>query len=120
MRENTRTTGKQYEEAAKAFLQGQGYVILEENFRCPYGEIDLIAREGDCIAFVEVKYRAGDRAGGPLEAVGPKKMQRLSRTAGWYFHARRYQEIPACRFDVVGISGEEIQLVRNAFEYVGR
>ena len=112
---NRRALGKAYEEKAAAFLESRGYEILERNFSSPGGEIDLIARDGQYLVFVEVKYRADASKGIPLEAVGPAKQERVRRTAAWYLMKKGIsQEVP-CRFDVVGILGKEIVLVADAF-----
>ena len=112
---NRRALGKAYEEKAAAFLESRGYEILERNFSSPGGEIDLIARDGQYLVFVEVKYRADASKGNPLVAVGPAKQERVRRTAAWYLMKKGIsQEVP-CRFDVVGILGKEIVLVADAF-----
>ena len=77
---NRRETGSRYEKQAAVFLEQKGYEILEMNFRCRRGEIDLVARDGEYLVFVEVKYRADLRCGRPAEAVTPAKIQRI-RTA---------------------------------------
>lgn len=112
---NRRALGKRYEEAAASFLEEKGYKILERNFTSPRGEIDLIARDGRYLVFVEVKYRANASQGNPLEAVGTAKQERLRRTAAWYLMKRGIPEEMPCRFDVVGILGKEIVLVTDAF-----
>ena len=104
---------------AACFLKTQGYQILERNYRCKKGEIDLIAREGQYLVFVEVKYRASGEFGNPLEAVSPGKQKRILRTALYYLTVKGYGENQACRFDVLGISPEGICLMKNAFEYRG-
>lgn len=70
---NTRKTGAEYEQIAAEYLQEKGYHILERNFRCRYGEIDLIAEQGETLVYVEIKYRGSMRCGNPLEAVDSKK-----------------------------------------------
>ncbi|MGN0142404.1 MAG: YraN family protein [Roseburia sp.] len=114
---NKRAVGTAYEKAAGEYLKQQGYEILEYNFRCRNGEIDLIARDGAYLVFVEVKYRHGAGAGSPLEAVNVKKQRTISRTADYYCLTHGYGETTPCRFDVVAVLGEEIRLVRNAFDY---
>ena len=106
------------EAAAALRLAQEGYRILETNHRSPLGEIDLIAREGDTLVFVEVKTRRG-RAGSPKEAVTPRKQRRLSLLALAYLKAHGRLDRPA-RFDVVAVTwgedGPEIEIVRNAFD----
>jgi len=116
---NKRKIGTDYEKLAGAYLQQQGYEILEYNFRCRMGEIDIIAKDGAYLVFAEVKYRSGNQSGSPLEAVHWKKQQIISRTALYYCMKHKYGESTPCRFDVVGICGEEYTLIKNAFEYAG-
>lgn len=112
---NKRQTGTRYEQFAVRFLEEQGYRILEKNFRCRQGEIDLIARDGEYLVFLEVKYRKDDRMGTGGEAVGKLKQGRIIRCARCYLmrHAE-YMETP-CRFDVVSVLGEKAALYRDAF-----
>ena len=115
---NNRKTGSSYERIAGEYLKLQGYEILEYNFRCRMGEIDIIAKDGEYLVFCEVKYRQNARKGNPLDAVTPEKQKKISQTALYYVTTRYKREV-ACRFDVIGILGDEIQLVKNAFEYMG-
>lgn len=112
---NSREKGARYEEAAAVYLQNQGYQILERNFRCRQGEIDLIARDREYLVFVEVKYRRTSRQGEPAEAVGPKKQLRIRKTAAYYLYLHRIPESVLCRFDVVAVGGDRIRLIQNAF-----
>ena len=116
---NRRAVGSAYEECAAEYLRAQGYRILEQNFRCRTGEIDLIARDGAYLVFIEVKYRRNAGSGDPLEAVNAAKQTTISRTASYYCLKKGYGETMPCRFDVVAICGDEIRLLRNAFEYAG-
>ena len=93
----------------------QGYLILEHNYRCRNGEIDIIAWERDCLCFVEVKYRTKKAGGYPQEAVGLKKQKRIYRAAAGYLQEKCYPVDVRCRFDVVGICPPDIWLIRNAF-----
>ncbi len=119
-RENRRKIGADYEKIAASYLEAHGYEILEYNYRNRTGEIDLVAKEGEYLCFVEVKYRKDTSQGSPLEAVTWRKQQNISRVAQHYLLTHGYGEQTPCRFDVVGITGDEIELVRNAFEYIGR
>lgn len=112
--ENKRETGRRYEQMAAAFLEQQGYEILEMNYQGKYGEIDLIARHGKILVFAEVKYRKTLRLGYPEEAVGPKKQKRIYHTARYYLYSHGLADVP-CRFDVVSILGTRIRLIQNAF-----
>jgi len=118
--DDRRGTGAAYEQQAAEFLESEGYFILERNFRCKFGEIDIIARDGRYLVFVEVKYRTDLRAGEPLEAVDYRKQSRISRVADYYCMRHHIMQDAPCRFDVVAVCGGEITLLRNAFEYVTR
>ena len=115
---NKRKTGALYEQKAGAYLREKGYEVLEYNYRCKQGEIDIIAKDGEYLVFCEVKYRAGTGSGHPLDAVGYKKQKTLSRCALFYIVEKGLTYLP-CRFDVIGITGEQIELIKNAFDYIG-
>lgn len=117
--ENQRKKGSLYEERAAHYLQEKGYRLLQANYRCRLGEIDLIARHGSYLVFIEVKYRKNAKSGLPVEAVDYRKQQKISRTA-WHYMVRHGMgtNVPV-RFDVVSILGEEIRLYENAFEFCG-
>ena len=112
---NKREVGSRYEETAAAFLQKKGLHILEKNFRAVDREIDLVCREGKELVFTEVKYRSDASFGSPFEAVDFRKQEKIRRTALFYLCRYGYPENTPCRFDVVGITGDSIQLIRNAF-----
>lgn len=116
---NLREKGCFYERKAGEYLEKKGYEILEYNFRCRFGEIDLIAKQGNTLVFCEVKYRKGTNTSLPLEAVDHRKQQRISRTALYYLGKQETLEIDS-RFDVIGIVGEAIFHIENAFEYTER
>jgi putative endonuclease len=117
--------GDEGERLAARYLRRLGYKILARRYRTAMGEIDLIARDGTCIVFVEVKTRRSDIAGQPHEAVDAYKQAQLARLALAFLKRYRLLEKPA-RFDVVSIVwegvGAEPQIVhyRNAFEPPGR
>lgn len=115
MRQNKRNTGTLYEQAVGYYLEQQGYIVLEYNYRCPLGEIDLIAKDGEYLVFCEVKFRQNGRKGSPLEAVDIRKQRTIYRCAQYYLTERHVPEC-ACRFDVIGIEGDRITLIKNAFE----
>lgn len=114
-RRNKRSLGSEKEQIAEEYLKRKGYRILEKNFRCRQGEIDLIGRDGIYLVFVEVKYRADGRAGAPEEAVNRTKQRTILRVARYYLYLHRLPEHTPCRFDVVGIIGDEIRLIKDAF-----
>ena len=112
---NKRQVGTQYESMAVQYLTEAGYHILERNFRCRTGEIDIIAKDGAYLVFVEVKYRASAACGAALEAVDYRKQQSILRVAQYYMVSHGYGTQTNCRFDVVAIQGTEITLIQNAF-----
>ncbi len=112
---NKRQIGSAYEAMAANELIQQGYSIIERNYRCRTGEIDLIGIERDCLCFIEVKYRKNSRAGDPLEAVDVRKQRKIIQTAQYYLLMHPRYRGWKCRFDVVGILADQIHLVRDAF-----
>lgn len=116
MRENRRQIGTAYERVAAEYLEGLGYEILEYNYRNRIGEIDLIAKDEEYLCFVEVKYRSDGSCGTGLEAVNYRKQKNIIRVAQFYLMKQGLSEWTPCRFDVVSIDGEDITLVKNAFE----
>lgn len=113
---NKRAKGAAYEQAVGYYLERQGYEILQFNYRCPLGEIDIVSKEGGCLVFCEVKYRADASKGSPLEAVGARKQKTIYRCAQWYLNEKHLADGTACRFDVIGVEGSKITLIKNAFE----
>jgi len=112
-------TGKRGEELAASYLKAAGYRILERNFRCSFGEIDIVAEEGQTLVFVEVKSRRSGSFGDPQLAVGYQKQKKISKLSLFYLEKRRLCHRQA-RFDVVAIrllpAGHRIELIRNAFD----
>jgi len=118
-RDYRRKLGRRGEEIAAAHLAQQGYLILGRNWRCPAGELDIVARDGETLAFVEVRTRRGDRYGSPEESLTPAKQAKLVELAQTYL-----QELGATdqswRIDVVAVEMDErgnlkrINLIRNA------
>jgi putative endonuclease len=101
-----------FEQAAEAFLTRRGYRVIGRNYRAPGGEIDLVAREGSVLCFVEVRARRSSRFGTPEETVGPHKQRRLRLAAARYLAEHGDAE---CRFDVVAMTPEGIRLIKDAF-----
>ena len=115
---NRRQTGALGEDQACAYLKAQGYRILERNYARPTGEIDIIARDGKTIAFIEVKARATARYGLPAEAVTPAKQAHILRTALIYISERDLADAPM-RFDIIEVLSGEIHHIRAAFDGSG-
>ncbi len=111
--------GREGERLAEEFLRKRGYKILARNYRYPFGEIDLIARDGKTIAFIEIKGRSSQYFGSALEAVTTRKQKRIARVAAQYLATFKLDNIRA-RFDVVGIhwateGKPEVVLIKDAF-----
>ena len=119
MTQDRLTLGRQGEDAAAQYLQRKGMKILERNLRTPVGEIDLVARHRNILAFVEVKTRRGTAFGSPGEAVGPRKQRQIVQTAKWYLSDSPHKKLQP-RFDVIAIvvHGDDFQIehIPDAFE----
>ncbi|MBI5634082.1 MAG: YraN family protein [Nitrospirae bacterium] len=110
--------GKKGEDLAVALCRERGFTIIEQNFRTPFGEIDIIAKDGNIFVFIEVKARTGDTYGAPFEAVTRRKRDKISKVAMSYLKRFR-KEVPA-RFDVISISMKsgmpDLEYIQDAFE----
>lgn len=110
--------GRRGEQIAAAFLNSAGYRIERTNVRYPVGEIDIVAREGPVLCFVEVRSASSGRWGGPLASITGSKRRRLIRAARWYLAGKPFP--PEVRFDVLGILWDgptpTIDLIRGAFD----
>lgn len=112
---NYRNIGTVYENKAVLFLQKKGYQILERNLYSRHGEIDIIAKSGEYIIFVEVKYRKKNQSGDALYAVHRKKQQNIIHTAKCYLLQNYHSLEVACRFDVLAFDGDTVTHIENAF-----
>jgi putative endonuclease len=119
MNEHQHAVGKAGEEAAVQYLCQHGYQILERNYRCRFGEIDLIARDGRTLAFVEVKTRRSQRYGPAAAAVTLEKQRHLIKASQVYLIQRKKVN-EFCRFDVVTAAMDaqqpRIELIKDAFQ----
>jgi putative endonuclease len=112
--------GDRGETAACGFLKEKGYEIVEKNYKCKIGEIDVIARRNGRLAFIEVKTRTSSQRGVPQEAVDLKKQEKIFKLAAWYLKDKKLGEIPVA-FDVVAVLWKEgeapkTRLIPDAFE----
>jgi len=97
--------GRQGEQFARRWLEARGLKHVCSNFRCRYGELDLVMQEGDCLVIVEVRYRRNDAYGGALPSITRIKLQRIARAIQQFLgQNRRLRDLPL-RFDVVALSG---------------
>lgn len=114
-----RQIGALGEQIARDFLLKKGYKVIRSNYRCPYGEIDIIARDGDCLVFVEVKTRTGPALGRPEESVNTAKQAKLRQVALHYLQENDGSP-PDWRIDVVAIEldhqarPERIEIIKDA------
>jgi putative endonuclease len=106
--------GQSGEDDALAYLQQHGLNLVERNFLCKGGEIDLVMQDKDVLVFVEVRKRAAGNYGGAAASITPAKQRRLIIAAQQYL--QRYKMPPACRFDIIAIDGSEIDWLKNAID----
>lgn len=112
---NRRGIGTRYEQEAAAFLKSRGYELLEHNYYCRLGEIDLIAREGGYLVFAEVKYRRTPMWGCAAASVNRAKQRKIYQCAKMYMKQHGISFYHPVRFDVIAVDGNEITLIKNAF-----
>ena len=113
-----RWRGRYAEKIAADFLMRQGFVIVARNYRCRLGEIDLIAREGDTLVFVEVRFRSRSDYGNAIESITNMKRRKLI-AAALYFLQERGDGDSDCRFDVIALSHlspDVVEWIPNAFD----
>lgn len=114
---NQREVGAKKEEQAGEYLKSCGYELDAKNYYCRFGEIDIIAREGKYLCFVEVKYRKNEKYGAPEGVISPTKIKRICKTSQFYLWEHKLPEDTPVRYDVVFIIGDECRLVRDAFSF---
>ena len=107
--------GSQAEAHAARYLEAQGLQIVQRNYSCRYGEIDLIARDGVTLVFVEVRARSSNAFGGAAASITASKREKLTRTALHYLQGTA--RTPQCRFDAVLLSDDSkpVEWIRDAF-----
>lgn len=108
--------GQLAEVMAATFLQKQGLKLVEKNFRCKYGEIDLIMQDGKTLVFVEVRLRSNQNYGGAAMSINQAKQQKLTRSAEHYLQTHHIQS--ACRFDAILLQSTQlnaVEWIQNAF-----
>ena len=115
---NKRQIGFDKEEDAERYLSDNGYRIIEKNFYCSAGEIDIIAEDEEYLCFIEVKYRENADNGFPEEAVDYRKIKHITRSAVYYMNKHGVPEDSPVRFDVVSILGDNIKIIKNAFDAI--
>lgn len=111
---NTRAVGRQGEDVAVKYLKKQKYKILDRNFSCHFGEIDIVASDRSAVVFVEVKARANDKFGMPREAVNKYKQQTIVQCANYWLYNKKRVGVPV-RFDVIEILNGQVNHIVDAF-----
>ena len=114
---NKRKLGAKFEQAVSEYLTQHGFQILEMNYRCKQGEIDIVAKEDGYYVFIEVKYRNTTKYGLPQEAVGISKQKRICSAARYYLYSHNIGEYVPVRFDVAAVLEEKITYIRDAFPF---
>ncbi len=108
-----RKLGAAGEDSAAKHLKRNGYKILKRNFKCPFGEVDIIAEKDGVVAFIEVKTRSSDNFGAPNEAVDKRRRQRYVQTARYYFAGKEIDCV--VRFDIIEVYQGGINHITSAF-----
>lgn len=116
-----RQSGQAAEQQALDYLQEQGLTLLQRNWMCKGGELDLVMVDGDTVVFVEVRYRRHAQWGGALESIDARKRSRLILAAQQFLQTESLWQDSPCRFDVVALEGnarlgQPVQWLTNAFE----
>lgn len=112
---NSSEKGRRAEEEAARFLKSQGYAIVERNFRWKGGEIDIIAKKGETLVFVEVRSRARPDFGTAAQTIGSSKIKKI-KTAALLYLQNKNLDCPI-RFDVIAFDGEKMERLENAFPF---
>ena len=108
-------TGKWAEQRAQEYLTEQGLTLVARNFRCRQGEVDLIMQDSDTLVFVEVRFRKSHHYGTALDTVTQAKQLKVRKAAQMFLHQQKIGEALPMRFDVIGMTEDDIQWVKGAF-----
>ena len=119
LNQEKKEVGQRGEDLAVDYIQNSGYTVLERNYRCKLGEVDIIARDNDTLVFIEVRTRSSIDFGLPQESINRRKRHQISKVALEYLTRKKLKNIPA-RFDVIAISlkgeKEKVEHFKDAFE----
>jgi putative endonuclease len=117
-KKGTPTTGARVEQAAAQLVAKSGMTVVARNYTCRLGEIDIIAQKDDLLVFIEVRYRKQVKFGSGAESVTLAKQRKIIKAAQWYLQHTWPSAEPACRFDVIAVTGEPLQFdwIPHAFE----
>lgn len=114
---NKRSVGTINEDRAIEYLQKNDFVILERNFRVRQGEIDVVGLHQNCLVFVEVKFRSGNKHGEAVEAVGVTKQRQICKVSQFYLAFHPDMGAKNIRYDVVTVVNDQVVWYQNAFDY---
>ena len=112
--------GDHYENIAKVYLENEGLLIIQQNYHCRFGEIDLIMKDNSTICFIEVKYRETMSHGGAIHAISQSKQHKLIKAASFYIMENQNISNSSFRFDTITLQGNsdgnpDINWIQNAF-----
>lgn len=115
---NPLSKGAQVEQSVAKLVSDSGMAIVARNYRCKLGEIDIIAAKGELLVFIEVRFRKHGKFGSGAESVTLSKQRKIIKAAQWYLLHEWQEPEPACRFDVISVTGDPIQFdwIPQAFE----
>ena len=113
---NERALGDAKERLAEQYLRNHHVTIIERNYHCRFGEIDLIAQDENSLVFTEIRYRKNKHYGGAAFSVDTKKQKKLIASAQHYLQSHKQWQSKPCRFDVVALEGDDINWIKNAFQ----
>lgn len=114
---NKREEGTKYETMASEYMEKNGYRVVDRNFRCRIGEIDIVARKGNVLVFTEVKFRSTTSKGAPEYAVNYYKRKKIMKVCDYYRMIKHIPYSQQIRFDVCAITGNTLKYYENAFLY---
>lgn len=111
LQKNRQLLGQEGEKLALQYLNQQGLVLMESNYRQKFGEIDLVMQDRCTLVFVEVRSREKNQFGGAAASISATKQRRLKLAAQAYL--KRYRQVPPCRFDVIAIDGGKVEWLKD-------
>ena len=114
----TQSIGFRKEAEACAYLQKQGLCLIQQQYHCRYGEIDLVMQDEQCLVFIEVRLRRNQKGGCALASISPSKQKKIIHTAEYYLYQHPETQHLPCRFDVIAFDGwhSKPQWIKHAFD----
>lgn len=111
---NKRCVGSLYEDICAEYLTENGFNVLQRNYKCKVGEIDIVAEKDNIIRFIEVKYRGNGKYGFALESIDLKKQNRIKRAASWFLNEKGLNGVQ-CSFDVITVENNVVEYYFNCY-----